>query len=209
MTRVKICGITNLKDASLASRLGADALGFVFYKKSPRYITPSKAKKIIKSIPNSVCGVGVFVDEKEGSVKKIAKYCGLQTLQFHGAEPPDYCKKFKGYKIIKAFSIKDKASFNDVAKFKVDAYLFDAFVKNKFGGTGKTFQWNLLRSLKTKIPIILSGGLNPKNIEKAIKTVSPYALDLSSGVEISPGKKSPRLLKKVFKEILLANQNPH
>lgn len=199
MTKVKICGITRVKDALVAAKLGADALGFVFYKKSPRYISPQKAKIIISFLPLSVSPVGVFVNDNKENVKRIAKFCALKWLQFHGDETPQYCRRFKGYKIIKAFRVKDKNSLKNLNKFKVSAYLFDAFDKKGFGGTGKTFNWALLkRFLKTKTPIILSGGLSPDNIQLAIKKVSPYAVDISSGVEIAPGRKSRQLMKELF-----------
>ncbi|MDP2939334.1 MAG: phosphoribosylanthranilate isomerase [Candidatus Omnitrophota bacterium] len=203
MTRIKICGITNLNDALAAVKFGANALGFVFYKKSPRYISPKKAKKIIQSLPVFISSVGVFVNEKEKQVKRIAQFCGLSYLQFHGSETAKYCGRFNGYKIIKAFRIKDIHSFKNIRNFKkVKAYLFDAFDKKSFGGTGKAFNWDLLKPyLKLKKPIILSGGLNIRNIQEAIKKFSPYALDLSSGVEISCGKKNPKLLKQIFRQI--------
>lgn len=202
MTKVKICGITRLKDAFAAARLGADYLGFVFYKKSPRHISPHKAKVIISFLPSQTSAVGVFVNDSEDNVKRISDYCGLKELQFHGDETPQYCRRFKGYKIIKAFRVKDKNSLKNLNKFKVSAFLFDAFDKKGFGGTGKTFNWPLIKPfLKTKTPIILSGGINPGNIQSAIKKVSPYAVDISSGVEISPGIKSRKLMKKLFLKI--------
>lgn len=208
MVKVKICGITNLKDALTAAKLGAAFLGLVFYKKSPRYVTPQKAKRIIARLPEDINCVGVFVNEKEVNVKKIAEYCGFKTLQFHGDESPEYCRKFKNFKIIKAFRIKDKDSLKNIGKFKVSAYLFDTFVDTKFGGTGKKFNWDLLKNIsKIKKPVILSGGLNPDNIQQAIKKVSPFAVDVSSGVEVCPGKKSPKLLKELFKKIYKAAKN--
>ena len=129
MVRVKICGITNLEDAIASVIAGCDALGFVFYKKSPRYITPEKAKKIIRLIPQDIRKVGVFVNAPGRNIKEIAKKCKLDLLQFHGDESPEFCNKFKPYKIIKAFRIKDKIDLENILSYKTFAYLFDAFNK--------------------------------------------------------------------------------
>ena len=201
MIRVKICGITNTEDAGLASSLGAWALGFVFYKKSPRYISPSKARKIIEVLPPFVVPVGVFVNESEKTVKAIADSCGIKTLQFHGDETPQYCQKFGGYKVIKAFRVKSGFSAGGLSRYKVSAYLFDTYQKSSFGGSGKTFSWNIIKGKKFTHPVILSGGLKPGNVAEAIRTVRPYAVDVSSGVEASPGKKSEKLLKEFFRKV--------
>jgi phosphoribosylanthranilate isomerase len=204
--KTKVCGITNKADAIEAIKSGADWLGFVFFKDSPRYISPAAARQIIKSLPASINKVGVFVNEKPATVKKIARMCGLDTLQFHGREAPAYCRKFAGYKIIKAFRIKDAASLKGIKDYRVDGYLMDTFSEGSYGGTGKNFQWALLQKLSGKIfPVILSGGLNPRNVAAAIKKVRPYAVDVSSGVESSPGKKSPLLLKKFFAAVRHGN----
>lgn len=202
MVKVKICGITNLKDALSAVSLGADALGFIFYKKSPRYIKPEKAKNIISKIPAFINTIGVFVDEKESTVKKIASYCDLDVLQFHGDETSSYCKRFKGYRIIKAFRIKDKVDIKTISKYKVDAYLLDTYKIDTPGGTGKTFNWNLVKKIKgLRTAIILSGGLNHRNVKKAVKITSPYAVDASSGLERRVGRKDYKLLELFFHAI--------
>ena len=199
MTRVKICGITRLTDALLAVELGAWAVGFIFYKNSPRYISPENAKKIIEKLPPFVSLVGVFVNEREATVKKTALSCGLTTLQFHGDETSAYCRKFGCWKVIKAIRVKSNISPAQLKKFSADAFLFDTFIPDGYGGSGKTFNWSYLKSLtKFSTPIILSGGLNPRNIAKAVKTVSPFAVDVSSGVESAPGRKSPAKLKSLF-----------
>jgi phosphoribosylanthranilate isomerase len=203
--KIKICGITSAADALNAVKAGADALGFVFFRQSPRYVSPAKARGIIRKLPASVNKVGVFVNEKPEKVIRIARQCGLDTLQFHAEETAGYCRKFPGYKIIKAFRIKDASSLKEIKKYQVDGYLMDTFSEKSYGGTGKIFRWVLLQKLSGKIfPLILSGGLNPGNIARAIKKVKPYAVDVSSGVEISPGKKSPKLLKQLFKAITAA-----
>lgn len=202
MLKIKICGIANLKDALTSIKSGADTLGFIFYKKSPRYINPKEAKLIIQKLPSRINKVGVFVDEKKDMVQKVAKQCKLNILQFHGNETPIYCQKFKEYKVIKVFRIKNKNSLKDISKYKVDYYLLDSYQKDKFGGTGKVFNWRLVRLVKKfKKPIILSGGLNSDNVLEAIKKTKPHAIDLSSGVEKYPGKKDSALLKKLFKKI--------
>ena len=199
--RVKICGITNREDALLAADLGAWALGFVFYKQSPRHISPSKAQKIIQELPPFVTPVGVFVNQREGAVKDIAEFCGLKTLQFHGDETPEYFKRFNQYKIIKAFRIKEGFDISNLSRFKVSAYLFDAYQEGVYGGGGKTFNWNVVKDKKFDKPFILSGGLNAENITEAVTTVKPYAVDVSSGVEISPGRKDKNSLKEFFQNI--------
>ena len=202
MVRVKICGITNLEDAIASVIAGCDALGFVFYKKSPRYITPEKAKKIIRLIPKDISKVGVFVNALEKDIREIARKCKLDLLQFHGDESPEFCHKFKPYKIIKAFRVKDKQKPAEVLGYKTFAYLFDAFTKTKFGGTGKAFNWRLLKNIRRlKQKIFLSGGLNIKNVKEAIKIVHPQWVDVSSSVEIRPGKKDYKKVKE-FIEIV-------
>jgi len=199
MVKVKICGITNLKDALAAVSLGADALGFVFYKKSPRYIKPKIAKDIIAETPAFINIVGVFVNEKESAVKKIASYCDLDVLQFHGDETNSYCNKFKDYKIIKAFRVKDDIDIKNISKYKVDAYLLDTHRTDTPGGTGKTFNWRLVKRLKVlKKAVILSGGLNHRNVKKAVKITSPYAVDASSGLECRLGRKDYKRMQLFF-----------
>jgi len=204
MVKIKICGITNLEDALNSVKAGCNALGFVFYRKSPRYITPEKASPIIKHIPAHILKIGVFVNAKEKTIKRIARLCNLDMVQFHGNESPEFCKKFKGYKIIKAFRVKDKIELKNLLNYKTFAYLFDTFVKSKIGGTGRKFNWALVRHLSGfNKPIFLSGGLNVKNVTEAMRQVRPDWLDVSSSIETKPGKKD---YKKVKKFISLARQ---
>ena len=202
MVRVKICGITNLEDALKVAKFKPDAMGFVFYKKSPRYIKPERAKGIIRRIPASIKKVGVFVNEREGNIKYIAKNLKLDILQFHGSESPEFCKRFKNYKIIKALRIKDKNSLKDLKKYPVWAFLFDSYQKNLYGGTGIKFNWEILRDV---IPhcknIFLSGGLDAKSVKEAIKLIKPNWVDVSSSVEIKPGKKDYKKAKKFIDTI--------
>ncbi len=201
---VKICGITNIEDALRVVELGADALGFVFYEKSPRKITKEKAKEIIDKIQTvkpRVVKVGLFVDELEEKVNEIASYCNFDILQFHGDETPNYCKKFP-QKIIKAFKIKDKESLVNIPKYEVDYYLLDAYSEELPGGTGKTFNWDLAKEAKEfGKPIILSGGLNPENIIEALKKVLPFGVDVSSGVELFPGQKDHKKLEEFITKV--------
>lgn len=204
MTRVKICGITNQDDALKAAYYGAYAVGFIFYKKSPRYVSPSKARKIIETLPPFVVPVGVFVDLKENAVREICKFTRIKTVQFHGEEKPVYCKRFADYKIIKAFRVNDLFDFTSVIKYKVDAYLFDTYQENVLGGTGKTFNWGLLKKQKFDKPVILSGGLTAENVKTGITEIKPYAVDISSGLEKSPGIKDASKIRE-FMSIALEN----
>ena len=196
MTKIKICGITNLKDARAAVKLGVDYLGFIFYPKSPRYIKPEKASNIIRQLPKKIKTVGVFVDEGVGAVKKIAEITGIKLLQLHGDESQAYCKKFK-MPIIKAFRIKDNFDIDRIKKYNVNFFLIDTYSPSKFGGTGKIFDWVIASRLnRFRKNIFLSGGLNPENVALAIKKIHPFAVDVSSGVERAPGKKDNKLMKK-------------
>ena len=200
MVKIKICGITNLEDALNSVKANCNALGFVFCRKSPRYITPKKASQIVKHIPSHILKIGVFVDAEEKTIKRTAKLCNLDMLQFHGNESPEFCQKFKGYKIIKVFRVKDKIKLKNLVNYKTFAYLFDTFVKSKMGGTGKKFNWMLVRHLKgLRKPIFLSGGLNVKNIKEAIKQVRPDWVDVSSSVESALGKKNHKKVQEFVK----------
>lgn len=202
MVKVKICGITNLKDAEAAIAAGADALGFVFAK-SPRNIKPKDAAKIIDKLPPFVNTVAVFADTPAATVEKTVRQCRIDTLQFHGNESPAYCRYFmKAHKVIKAFRIKGKNSLKAIKKYKVDGYLLDAFIEGVKGGTGKTFDLKFAKYAKKSVsPVILSGGLNPENVAGALNSVMPYAVDVSSGVEKIPGKKDHKLIRKFMKAV--------
>lgn len=201
MVKAKICGITNLVDALASVNAGCEALGFVFYKKSPRYIAPEKAKEIIRHIPKEIVKIGVFVNENEKEIIRIAKLCKLDMLQFHGKETPEFCERFKDkYKVIKAFRVKRCINRKRVSRYKPFAFLFDTFASKKAGGTGKTFDWRLIRHIDDlKRPVFLSGGLTAKNVEDAIKCVKPDWVDVSSSVEKSPGIKDHKKVKEFIK----------
>lgn len=203
MVRVKICGITSLEDALVSVKAGCDALGFVFYKKSPRYITPERAKEIIRQLPADIIKIGVFVNTQEETAKRIAKLCSLDMLQFHGNESPEFCRRFKGIKIIRAFRIKDKLDLEKISRYKTFAYLFDTFSKAEIGGTGKSFNWKLLTKdvSNFKVPVFLSGGLNPKNVKQAIETVHPDWVDASSSLEVRRGEKDHKKVREFIEAV--------
>lgn len=199
---VKICGITDYEDASIAVELGAAALGFIFAH-SPRQVTPQKARDIISAIPPFVKTVGIFVNQDPIEINKIMRYCGLDLVQLHGDESPDFCDELMPY-TIKALRIKDEASLRTAQAYRgnVRALLLDTYSKDKAGGTGETFDWQLaIKIKKLGIPIILAGGLKPSNIEGAISIVRPYAVDVNSGVEKRPGKKSHSLIKDLMEKV--------
>jgi len=200
--RIKICGITNKENALLAVKFGADALGFIFAP-SPRRVTPEIARSIICAILPFVKTIGVFVNENPVRIKEIIQFCGLDLIQLHGDESPDVCHELMPNSI-KTFRLKDESSLQSIRQYdgKVRALLFDTYSEKKRGGTGKTFDWDLaVKGKELGMPIILSGGLKPSNIEEAISTVKPYAVDVNSGVEEWPGKKSPVLMKKLMETI--------
>ncbi len=187
--KVKICGITNDADALAAAEAGADALGFVFCESSPRCVSVAAAASIIRRLPPFILKVGVFVDVPEHLVVQAISECGLNLLQFHGEETPDYCMQF-GLMSMKAFRIKDAASLEQLTRYPTAAWLLDTYVAGKPGGTGETFNWDLALEAQTRgRPVFLAGGLTPANVAEAVRRARPYGVDVSSGVESAPGKK--------------------
>lgn len=198
MTKVKICGITNLEDALVAQEAGADILGFVFTE-SPRRIEAKTARDIIERVSKDIKFSALFVNEKKEAVDRIVNELGrADFIQFHGDETPDYCRQFRGHNIIKAFRIKDESSLDKIAEFKgLDFVLLDTFKETQYGGTGQAFNWEVaIKAKRYNIPLFLSGGLNPANVKEAVLRVRPFAVDVSSGVEKVPGKKDPELVKR-------------
>jgi phosphoribosylanthranilate isomerase len=192
---VKICGITNLPDARAAIAAGADALGFVFWDGSPRHIDINAAASLIRELPPAIVKVGVFVDAAATEVFHAAQACGLNLLQFHGTEPPAYCVQF-GLMSMKAFRIRDATSLQPLADYQTDAWLLDAYNAAKPGGTGERFNWELaIQARSLGRPIFLAGGLTPANVADAVQRVRPYGVDVSSGVELAPGKKDHEKLR--------------
>ncbi|HVM46574.1 MAG TPA: phosphoribosylanthranilate isomerase [Candidatus Acidoferrum sp.] len=197
--KVKICGITNLADAQAAVDAGADVLGFMFYDKSPRYLTCEAAAAIIRELPPYVVKAGVFVDAPEEVVLRAVRECDLNLLQFHGQETPEYCLQF-GLMSMKAFRVRDAASLQVLREYPTDAWLLDACTPGKLGGTGEVFNWDLAREARSwGRPIFLAGGLTPENVAEAVRRAQPYAVDVSSGVEAAPGKKDPARLNAFIK----------
>ncbi len=198
MTQVKICGITNLEDARHAADCGADALGFIFHPQSPRCVSPEGARDIVRALPREVAKVGVFVNRDFREVKWIAAYCGLDFIQLHGDESPEYCRHFPASVLIKAVAPREGGSIRKWCEYPVKALLADARDEERYGGTGKTTDWALARKIGESVPLILAGGLHRDNVEEAVEAVAPRAVDFCSGVEASPGRKD---LEKVREAI--------
>ena len=206
MTRIKICGITNLDDGLEAIAAGVDALGFVFVPNTPRYITPSQAKLVIKQLPPFITNVGLFVDNEIGEIEDIVNHCKLDAVQLHGNESPEMCSQISlQTKVIKSFHVKKEPQVlrNEIENYRVDAYLLDTFIKGKAGGTGQTFDWRIAEGLSQRI--IVAGGLTPNNIGTAIAQLQPYGVDVSSGVEKSPGKKDTNKIYSFVRQVRKAN----
>ena len=192
--RVKICGITTIEDALHAVAMGADALGFVFYPASPRYISPEQAQQIIDQLPPFVSIVGLFVNAEPDQIRTIIRQCCLDVVQLHGDETPDQCH-YPEAKVIKALRIREADCLNGIENYPVSALLLDAWVEDAYGGTGQLGRWDLAAQVAQQFPVILAGGLTGDNIRIAIDAVHPYAVDVSSGVESSPGDKDPELVR--------------
>jgi len=205
MVQIKICGITNIEDAVAAALAGADALGFVFHPASPRYVTPGRAREIIAVLPPAVCTVGVFVNLAAVEVLQIAELCGLDFIQLHGSETREYCRSFPRERLIKALSFRSEDEFAIMADYPVRAFLVDAHDPVRFGGTGKTCDWNVAHKAAARHPLVLAGGLGTKNILAALEAVRPLAVDLSSGVESAPGKKDHEKIRSVISAVKIYN----
>jgi phosphoribosylanthranilate isomerase len=190
--KVKICGITRYEDAKIAVSVGVDALGFVFYPKSPRFIHPQKARDIIKRLPPFIAKVGVFVNSDASAIMTAVQQSGVDTVQLHGNEPPELCQKLL-MTVIKAFPVGKDFNPAILDTYPVNGFLLDTWSDALAGGTGRTFDWTIAKSAtQYHHNIILAGGLGPTNIAEALETVQPYAVEFNSGVEIKPGIKNPR-----------------
>lgn len=201
--KIKICGLTNKVDALNAIALNVDALGFIFYEHSPRYISPEKVEEFILDLPPFINTIGVFVNASADHISNIVKRCKLNGIQLHGSEPPEFCLQFS-VPVIKAIPIRDLDDIKIIRKYKgcVNGILLDTKAENVHGGTGKTFDWGLAIAAKEyETPLILSGGINAKNIEKALKMVSPYGIDICSGVEKEPGIKDYNKMQELIETI--------
>ncbi|HEX3018730.1 MAG TPA: phosphoribosylanthranilate isomerase [Chitinispirillaceae bacterium] len=198
-TRIKICGITRLEDAKVAANLGVDALGFIFYQKSPRFVMPEQAANIIMQLPPMVNRVGVFVNENYDNIMKIVRQTGIDTVQLHGDETPDFCSSIP-LPVIKSFSVRPQTDLSELKNYKTQGILLDTWSGQMQGGTGKTFDWNIARKACVMFKnVVLAGGLGPTNLEDALKIVDPFAVDINSGVEIMPGVKNPHKIRDVVK----------
>ena len=203
MTRVKVCGITNLEDAIAALDAGVDLLGFNFYARSPRYVAPAEARRIAERLPAGVTGVGVFVNESgPEEVERIAREAGLGAAQLHGDETPEFCRRLRGLTTIKALRVREGFAADACALYPTDAVLLDAYAAGAFGGTGHTFDWRLARLARERVArLYLAGGLTPENVAEAVGAVRPYAVDVCSGVETSPGRKSFSLMRRFVERV--------
>lgn len=191
--RVKICGITNAPDARHALDAGAAAIGLNFVRSSPRYVTPDTAAAIVAAVP-SLCCVGVFVNEDPESVRAVAAAVGLHCLQFHGDEDPAYCEGWS-LPIVKAIRVRGRATIDEARAYDVDYILADTYAPGVYGGSGRSFSWDLLEPLDRE-RLILAGGLNPENVAAAVRAVRPYGVDVASGVESEPGRKDPKKVER-------------
>ena len=200
MVRVKICGITNRDDALFAVDCGADALGFIFYEKSFRYVAPEKAGEIIADLPPFVTPVGVFVNASEMHMDAVVKLAGLRAIQLHGDEPPESCLGH-AVPVIRVLRVGPNFDAESMRSYLVDTFLLDTAKAGSYGGTGETFDWTKAKEAKANGRIILSGGLNPDNVAEAVEAVAPYAVDTSSGVEAEPGKKDHAKVKAFVKKV--------
>lgn len=206
--KVKICGLTNAEDAAAAVEAGADAVGFVFHKKSPRCAEAAVVKGIVKTLPPFVLPIGVFVNEDAKVVRDVVDSCGLALAQLHGDETAAYCEAL-GRPVLKAIRLKDRRSFLILAEFQgragVRGFLVDAFSSDAYGGTGQVADWSLAAEASSAAPVLLAGGLTPENVTQAILQVRPYGVDVSSGVEASPGKKDHEKVRAFVRAVRLVS----
>lgn len=199
--QVKICGITSVADAQTAAAAGADMIGLMFYEGSPRHITLPQAVEISRALSPFVQRVGVFVNPEPAQVMEAIAACGLNLLQFHGDEPSEFCTQF-GLMSVKALRVRDAASIAALEQYQTEAFLLDAYSKTSLGGTGERFNWDLaVEAQKFGKPIFLAGGLTPENVADAVRQVRPFAVDVSSGVESSPGKKDAAKVKAFIEAV--------
>jgi len=199
LVKVKICGLRRKEDIEYANELKPDYVGFVFAK-SKRQVEVEQALYLISFLDKEIKTVGVFVNEPVENVLKIAQTLNLDVLQFHGDETQDYVDNFKNFTVWKAIRIKDKEDLEKTKEFRVNSFVFDTLTKKEYGGTGKTFNWEVLKGFELNVPIILAGGLNENNVEEAIEIVNPYGVDVSSGVE-TEGYKDFKKMKSFIEKV--------
>jgi phosphoribosylanthranilate isomerase len=203
--RVKICGVRNLEEAMAAVEAGADALGFNFWPKSPRYVSPTDARSVIKQVSPLIASIGVFVNEPSQRIIEIANATGLSAVQLHGDETPEFCAAFASIKLIKAFRVGSDFDCASIKEFPVEMVLLDTGAKGSYGGTGKVFDWRVAVEAKKYAPVMLAGGLKIENVAEAISTVTPAAIDVCSGIEAAPGRKDLAKLRDFMAEVARAN----
>ena len=211
--RVKICGMTRIDDAQCAAAAGVDALGFIFYAKSPRHIEPEAARRIIAGLPPLVDAVGVFVNEEMARVETVVRGCGLQYAQLHGAEPPDYCRELAaraGCRVLKAIRVGPATTAAEVAPYRgaVCGFLLDTYQQEAVGGTGAVFDWALIDRLQLDRPFLLAGGLSVDNIAAALAQAQPFGVDANSGLERAPGIKDHDLIERFMTAVRAAATSP-
>jgi phosphoribosylanthranilate isomerase len=200
IVKVKICGITNYEDAAAALDMGADLLGFNFYPKSPRFITPEKAVEIINKLPAFIDLAGIFVNASIDQIHETKDLCSLDWVQLHGDESPQFCRELLSYnvKVMKALRVKEQNDIKKADDYFTDAILLDAFHPERYGGTGLTFDWNIIGHIGKRV--FLAGGINPDNAADAVK-LGVYGIDVCSGIEAEPGKKDHKKMKELFDNI--------
>lgn len=202
--RTKICGITNIEDARVAVAAGADALGFLLYRKSPRYVDPMMVQQIVAQLPPFVLPVGVFVNEEIKIVRDLMDTCGLALAQLHGDESAMYCRELSR-PVLKALRLKDRSTFVALAEFQarveVRGFVLDALSEEAYGGSGQVVDWGLARQAAQAATVILAGGLTPENVVQALRAVQPYGVDVSSGVEVTPGKKDHEKVRAFLRAV--------
>jgi phosphoribosylanthranilate isomerase len=200
--RVKICGVTDLRDALAAAEAGASAIGFNFYRRSPRYVSPEVAACIAAELPAAVCRVGVFVNEPRASMTSIACQVGLNAIQLHGDESPEECARWDR-KVIKAIRLRDAAAVAAAGSYAVDFILADAYVEGTPGGSGRRVDLDLLAQLNT-MRLIVAGGLDPGNVTEVVRRIRPFGVDVASGVERAPGRKDRTLMRRFIENAVAA-----
>lgn len=206
-TRIKMCGLTREKDVVAGIDAGLDALGFIFYEKSPRNVEPDFVRSMVAQMPPFTECVGVFVNREREEVEEIIEYCRLTYAQLHGNENPKFCERIERFvspcRVIKAFRVSEESQSDEFAPYAsvIHGYLLDTYMKGSAGGTGKTFDWNIIQRLKLQRPMILAGGLTPENVEEALSQVQPFGVDVNSGVEIEPGIKDHAKLNAFVRKV--------
>ena len=212
-TRIKMCGLTRIKDVEFGISQGLDALGFIFYDKSPRNVFPDFVRGVVRKLSPFVDSVGVFVNRDREEVEEIVEYCGLSHAQLHGKEDRTYCERVERNSspchVIKAFRVSESTKSSDFTPYNdvVHGYLLDTYAKGTAGGTGETFDWNIINRLDLQRPMILAGGLTPDNIEEAIQAIMPFGVDVNSGVEVEPGIKDHSKIMDLVRKVRMAD-NP-